>query len=205
VEPFERSATSKARGLIGDLRHQDSFDVVQDFVEPLAPDALTASAIGNAILALLTHHDQLKWLHHGARLPDATVDELLRYDSPVQRTSRIALVDVELPEGDTIAAGDRVTVLIGAANRDYEQFVEPDQLKLDRRNASQHLTFDAQGCDPRVGPRVRLIVTMALTELFCGLPNLCLSSDPPKYASSFALRRLESLYVLNRAGHRLLH
>src|SRR5690348_10420867 len=109
VEPFADSVTSTARALIGELHQREAFDLMQEFVEPLARDALTASAIGNAILALLTHHDQLKWLHHGARLPDATVDELLRYDSPLQRTSRIALVDVELPEGDTIAAGERVT------------------------------------------------------------------------------------------------
>src|SRR6185437_2067586 len=97
----------------------------------------TVNLIGNGVLALLRHPDQLERLRQAPELMPGAVEEFLRYDSPVQRTGRVALQDLEL-NGRTYYQGQRVNMLVGAANRDPDQFAEPDRLDISRSNASQH-------------------------------------------------------------------
>src|SRR5262249_11510737 len=132
------------------------------------------------------------------------VDELLRFESPVQRTMRKARFDVELPEGDVIEEGQLVTVLIGAANRDYLQFAEPDRLRLDRRSAARHLVFEADEQLRSAAALVRLVRPTSIPDLVCAFPNLQLAADPPRLGTVFELRRLETLRVLNSSGDRLV-
>jgi len=99
----------------------------------------TTNLIGNGMLALLQHDDQRRQLEHDPSLIVSAVEELLRFDSPVQGTSRIALVDVELG-GRQIKAGQYVSLMIGAANRDPAQFPAPDTLDLARRE-NRHVSF----------------------------------------------------------------
>jgi cytochrome P450 len=99
----------------------------------------TANLIGNGTLALLEHPDQLDWLR---RHPDCcahAVDELLRYDSPVQVASRVARSELHLGEV-TVQEGQQALVVLGAANRDPERYADPDQLDLSRTGVS-HLAF----------------------------------------------------------------
>lgn len=87
--------------------------------------------IGNGMLALLRHPDQLEALRSSPGHLPAAVEELLRYDSPLQRAWRRARVDMELG-GKRIAAGDDVVLVLGAANRDPAAFPDPDRLDVAR-------------------------------------------------------------------------
>jgi len=155
----------------------------------------TVNLIGNGMLALLRTPDQLQRLQQRPALIANAVEELLRFDSPVQRTARVALTEVELENGNRIHAGEIVTVLTGAANRDPSQFPEPDQLDLQRANASRHLSFGA-GIHYCVGaPLARLEAQVALAELVRRLPRLSLLEPCPRWRPTFGLRALESLSV----------
>jgi len=99
----------------------------------------TVNLIGNGLFALLNHPDQLDKLRENPTLIPSAVEELLRYDSPVQRTARITNTDVEL-DGRKIAKGSMVIAAIGAANRDPAHFPDPDRLDITRRD-NRHIAF----------------------------------------------------------------
>lgn len=104
----------------------------------------TVNLIGNGALALARHADQRSlWRSVGTVLDSNAIDEILRYDGPVQQTIRVPLVDMSIGDG-VIPAGHRVLTLLGAANRDADVFDHPDDLRLDRDSAARHLSF-AQG------------------------------------------------------------
>ena len=97
--------------------------------------------IGNGMLALLQHPDQRRLLIEDDSLAANAIEELLRFDSPVQFTGRRAARDVDLA-GHRIPAGDHVMLMIGAANRDPAVFDAPDSLDI-RRREIRHLSFGA--------------------------------------------------------------
>lgn len=99
----------------------------------------TANLIGNGTLALLEHPDQLAWLAENPDLCAGAVDELLRYDSPVQVASRIARDDLVLG-GVSVRKGQQALVVLGAANRDPARYPDPDRLDL-TRTGTAHLAF----------------------------------------------------------------
>jgi cytochrome P450 len=104
----------------------------------------TVNLIGNGALALANNEAQrVLWRKAGTALDSNAIDEILRYDAPVQQTVRVPLVDLEVG-GGVVPAGHRVLALLGAANRDGEVFDHPDELRLDRDSAARHLSF-AQG------------------------------------------------------------
>ncbi len=110
----------------------------------IAGHETTVNLIGNSALALVKNPDQLAlWRETGPSLDANAVDELLRYDGPVQQTIRVPLVDMEV-SGGVIPAGHRVLTLLGAANRDPEVFDDPESLRLNRDGAARQLAF-AQG------------------------------------------------------------
>jgi cytochrome P450 len=90
-----------------------------------------ANALANAIVALLARPTELDRIRHEQVLPDTAVDELLRFDSPVQLTARLATADREL-DGRVLRRGDSVMAVLGAANRDPTRFDAPGELRLDR-------------------------------------------------------------------------
>ena len=95
----------------------------------------TANQIGNAALALLRNPDQLQKLRRKPRLITSAVEELLRYDSSVQRLGRAATEDIEVC-GQGIRQGEFVAATLGAANRDPAHFAEPDKLDIERQQNS---------------------------------------------------------------------
>jgi cytochrome P450 len=99
----------------------------------------TANLIGNGTLALLEHLDQLDWLAQHPDLTSQAVEELLRYDSPAQVASRIALSDLVL-DGTKVCKGQQALVVLGAANRDPARYFDPDRLDL-ARTGRPHLAF----------------------------------------------------------------
>jgi cytochrome P450 len=99
----------------------------------------TANLIGNGTLALLEHPDQLDWLAQHPDLTPQAVEELLRYDSPAQVASRIALADLVLDE-TKIGRGEQALIVLGAGNRDPARYTDPDRLDL-TRTGTPHLAF----------------------------------------------------------------
>ena len=121
------------------------------------------------------------------------IEEMLRYDSPVQRTSRVVVEDVEV-NGRFFHQGQRVNMLIGAANRDPEQFADPDRLDVTRKNASQHLSF-AAGIHYCVGaPLARLEAQLAIAALLRRYAQLRLVGEAARVARrpTFVLRGLRA-------------
>lgn len=102
----------------------------------------TVNLIGNGIVQLTDHPDQLAMLRGDPMLWPGAVEEILRYDSPVQRTGRVALRDTEV-DGERIKAGQFVVPLVGAANRDPKVFTDPQRFDITRENAGSHLAFSS--------------------------------------------------------------
>ncbi len=159
----------------------------------LAGHETTTNLIGNGTLALLRHPDQLKLLRDNPALGRGAVEELLRYDSPVQLTGRTAAADVEIG-GQVIQAGQFATTLIGAANHDPNQFADPDRLDITRAD-NHHLAF-GQGIHFCLGaPLARMEGQIAFNTLLRRLPNLTLADDQPTYRDNLTLRGLNVLPV----------
>lgn len=138
----------------------------------------TVSLIGNAMLALLTHPDQLAELERDPSLLPRAVEELIRFDGPVERTlNRWATADVEL-RGQTIRRGELVIVVLGAADRDPERFEDPDALVLAAERETRQLGF---GRGPHFclgAPLARLEAEIAVGTLLSRLPGLRLANSP---------------------------
>ena len=121
------------------------------------------------------------------------VEELLRYDCPVQATVRIATEDFEMC-GESIRKGQQIALLLGSANRDPEKFPEPDRLDVTRDDVS-HVAF-GHGVHFCLGSRLaRLEARVALTGLLTRLPELHLDSDSLEWRDNIILRGLCSLPV----------
>ncbi|MEB3981473.1 cytochrome P450 [Mycobacterium sp. 663a-19] len=139
----------------------------------------TVNLIGNGVVLLLQHPDQLARLRDDPELWPSAVEEILRLDSPVQMTARTALCDLDLV-GRRIAAGDMVSLLLGGANRDPAVFPDPDRFDVARPNARDHLAF-ASGIHACLGAALaRVEATTALRALFQTYPNLQLSGPPQR-------------------------
>ncbi len=156
----------------------------------------TVNLIGNGTVALLTAPDgRPQWdrLREEPALVPAAVEELLRYDSPVQMTSRNATQDVELG-GTLIRSGTPVIVAIGGANRDPAVFDQPGRLLIDRPNAARHLSFSL-GIHHCLGVALaRLEGRIAVEELTSRYPGLTLAGTPVR-RPLLVLRGFESVPV----------
>jgi cytochrome P450 len=159
----------------------------------IAGHETTVNLIGNGTLALLRHPDQLRKLRENPGLIGSAVEELLRYDGPVQRTARIPSEDVVI-DGHTIGKGEMVMPFIGAADRDPAQFREPDRLDITRTD-NRHLAF-GWGIHFCLGaPLARVEGQIAINTLVQRLPKLALAADTPQFRQSLTLRGLSSLPV----------
>jgi len=153
----------------------------------------TVNLIGNGLLALLRHPAQLSALRQDPSLIQSAVEELLRYDGPVQRTGRIPHVDVEI-DGKKIAQGEMVVALIGAANRDPARFPDPDRLDITRAD-NDHIAFGA-GIHFCLGaPLARLEAQIAINALIRRIPGLTLATTAPEWRETSVLRGLKALPV----------
>jgi len=153
----------------------------------------TVNLIGNGLLGLLNHPDELAKLRGDLRLLPGAVEELLRYDSPVQRTGRITNTDVEL-DGRKIAKGSLVVTAIGAANRDPAHFPDPDRLDITRRD-NRHIAFGF-GIHFCLGaPLARLEGQIAIGTLLRRMPGLGLATSTLEWRESSTLRGLKNLPV----------
>jgi cytochrome P450 len=159
----------------------------------------SVNAFGNGIVALLRHPDELRRLRGAPdRLLAPAVEEMLRYDAPLQWFERTATVEVPLGEGVTVPAGRRVAVLLGAANRDPAVFTEPARFDVGR-DPNPHLDFGA-GLHFCLGsPLARLELAGALAALLRRAPTLDLAGEPQR-RPGFVLRGYRSVPARLSAG-----
>jgi len=206
------------RGLIAERRGQPSDDLLSELIaardgsDQLSEDELIATAIllfaagfetttnliGNGLLALVHHPAQLRLVQGAARAGDGpalarAVEELLRWDSPVQLDVRIAFEDTEVG-GTPIAAGEGVMTLLGAANRDPARFSRPDVLDVGR-DEGPPMSFGA-GIHFCLGaPLARMEGQVVLGRLLERFASVELRADDVAYRNAITLRGLVSLPV----------
>jgi len=152
----------------------------------------TTNLIANAVLTLLRHPEQLEHLRADpeARVAGA-VEEVMRYEAPVQRMGRVTREAIEL-RGQAIAAGEPLYLMMGAANRDPERFTDPTRFDIERPDANKHLTLGL-GAHFCVGAALgRMEGQLALTTLLRRWPSLALATAPER------LRWIDNLTVRGR-------
>ena len=158
----------------------------------MAGHEATVNVIGNGVLALLHHPDEWRRLRTDPGLDATAVEELIRYDPPLQLFERTAVRDTAV-DGHAIPAGTKVAALLGAAAHDPQVFARPDELDVGRR-PNPHLGFGA-GVHYWLGaPLARLEVAAVLDALRTRLPGMALAA-PPRRRPDFVMRGLQELRV----------
>jgi len=155
----------------------------------------TTNLIGNGLLALLEHPSELRRLRNDRSLMKTAVEELLRWDSPVQIDGRITFEDVEL-DGTSVAAGEQLVTLIGAANRDPRVFEDPERFDVGRVGQAP-MSFGA-GIHFCLGAALaRAEGQVVFERLLDRFPVIepAWAAGRPAYRDSLVLRGLESLPV----------
>lgn len=153
----------------------------------------TRNLIGNGMYTLLKHPQETAELRDNPQMIRSAVEELLRFESPVQFTARVLKEEMEVC-GQRIPKGWSILCMLGAANRDPSQFKNPNQLDLKRLN-NQHLAFSA-GPHFCIGNQLaRLEGQVAIMNLLRRFPNLKLTGPKPEWADTFGFRGLKTLSV----------
>jgi cytochrome P450 len=153
----------------------------------------TTNLIGNGLLSLLRNPHELARLRANPSLYSSTIEELLRYESPIQYTSRLAPADVELG-GKLIRRRQAVIAVLGAANHDPERFPDPDRLDITRED-NRHLAFGWAAHFCFGAPLARLEGQIALSTILRRLRNLALEPAPLVWRTNMGFRGLEALSV----------
>ena len=154
----------------------------------------TTHLIGNGMLALLQHPDQLEDLKTHPQIISSAVAELLRYDGPVQLTSRLVKDDLQFA-GKAMIGGQEILISLGAANHDPEQFANPDELDL-RRMENRHVAF-GQGIHYCLGaPLARVEAEIAFNTLVHRLQQPRLLTTDLQWSQSLVFRGMQALPIL---------
>lgn len=153
----------------------------------------TVNTLGNGTSALLAHPDQWRRLVTGEVAPRVAVEELLRFDPPLQLFERWVVADAVEVAGQVVPAGDEVALLFGSANRDPRRFAHPDCFEVGRGD-STHIGFGG-GVHYCLGaPLARLELEVALATLVARAPALTLVEAPERHPA-FVIRGFRSLPV----------
>jgi cytochrome P450 len=154
----------------------------------------TSNLIGNGLLALLRHPDQWQILREDPGLIPSAVEEIMRYDNPVQIAYRSAAEDVEVG-GKYIRRGQLVNSILAAGNRDPERFSEPDSFDV-TRDEGRHLGFGL-GIHFCIGaPLVRLEAQIAFSTILRRFPRLRLATEKLEWQEHPIFRGVKSLPLL---------
>ncbi len=161
----------------------------------IAGHETTVNLIGNGTMALLSNRDQFELLRTTPAIDAAAVDELLRYDSPVQVSRRIVMTELEVG-GEMVEPGEIVITLLGSANRDEGHWGPgADRLDLTREGANGHLSFGS-GIHHCLGSALaRLEAAEAVPALVRRFPGMELAADEPAWNGRIVLRGLDNLPV----------
>jgi hypothetical protein len=205
-----------ARGLIQERRKQPRDDLISAMVQAehrgdflnedevvantvllmIAGHETTSNLLANGLLAFMRHPAQIELLRREPDRIGAAVEECLRYDPPVTATVRWAKEDLELA-GKQITAGQKLLLALASANRDPEQFTDPDRFDITRGVTPQQHTAFAVGTHYCLGaPLARLEGEVAFATLFQRFQRFTLATDTPVYKPMVIARALESLPVV---------
>ncbi len=167
----------------------------------VAGNETTTNLIGNGLKALLEHPDQLQLLRERPELIDNAIEELLRYDSPVQVDGRTTLDEFTM-DRHTLKPGRPVSLLIGGANRDPEEFSDPETLDITREDAG-NISF-GRGIHHCLGaPLARLEGKIAFEALLERFDDIRFGARTPEYKQNIVLRGLRHLDIrVERASGR---
>jgi cytochrome P450 len=173
--------------------HSDDELLAQCVMLLFAGHETTTNLIGNGVLALLDHPDQLALLRANPGLIESAIEELLRFDSPTQATFR-SVAEAFVLRGQQLRQGEHVLLMLGSANRDPTQFAEPDRLDLARQD-NRHLAF-SQGPHFCLGAALgRLEGQIAIGTLVRRFPRLRRLETDLRWRPNVFLRGLEALPV----------
>lgn len=151
----------------------------------------TVNTLGNGMRAFLLHPAQWRRVTSGEVPPRTAIEEMLRWDSPLQLFERWVLDEGVVIAGQPLAVGDEIAMLFGAANRDPERFASPSSFDAGRGDAG-HIAFGG-GIHFCIGaPLARLELEIALAELARTAPELALAAAP-RYQPAFVIRGLTRL------------
>lgn len=191
-DPRDDLLTRIATARLGDGRALDRTEQISFFSNMIAAgNETTRSSLSGAIWALAHHPDLRRQLVANPGLIPNAVQELLRWFSPVFHMARTALCDVEV-DGRTVAAGEQVALLYGAANHDPAMFADPHRLDIHRANANRHISF-GYGVHHCLGGRLAVMQLAILLETFLtAFPDYELTAEPDYIRSNFvgAMKRL---------------
>ena len=150
----------------------------------------TVNTLGNGIRALMHHRDQWRRLVAGSVPAAVALEELIRYDPPLQLFERWVLEDGVEVAGVPIPRGEKIAMLFGAANRDPRAFADPDRFDVGRANAGEHIGFGG-GIHVCIGaPLARIELEASLRALVDLCPSLELAEEP-KRTPAFVIWGLE--------------
>ncbi len=159
----------------------------------IAGHETTTSLIGNGLLSLLRHPDQMQKLRNDPSLIELAVEEFLRFESPIQRNMRRIDEDLELG-GKFLRTGQIAFQMLGAANRDPGQFLSPECLDI-RREPNRHVAF-GHGVHFCVGaPLARLEGPIAIATILSRFPKLALAADVVRWRLRGIFRYPEAIHV----------
>lgn len=167
--------------------------VANTIVTMVGGQETTTNLIGNGILTLLRHQDELERLKADMSLIPSAVEELLRYESPSQHTARLAPDEVTLG-GKLIRKRQAVIAVMGAANRDPERFPDPDRLDISRQD-NRHVAFAWASHFCFGAPLARIEGQVAFKTVLQRMPNLRLEPGPITWRENLGLRGLKALQV----------
>jgi cytochrome P450 len=173
-----------------------SEEEVLSFVRLLLPAGAetTYRLIGSILFALLTHPDQLEEVRARRDLLDPAIEETLRWESPVQFTSREVTRDVDV-DGHHIPKGEITLLSIGSANRDERQFADPDRFDIHRPDKTEHVAFGFGEHFCLGSHLARLEARIAMRAMLDRLPNLRLAPDADCRVVGLAFRSPDRLPV----------
>ncbi|HZO75287.1 MAG TPA: cytochrome P450 [Ktedonobacteraceae bacterium] len=167
--------------------------VANTIVTMVGGQETTTNLIGNGMLTLLRHRDQLELLQSDFSLVPSAVEELLRYESPSQHTARLAPYDTELG-GKSIRQRQAVIAVMGAANRDPERFPDPDRLDICRKD-NRHVAFAWASHFCFGAPLARIEGQIAFEAILRRMPRIQLAPGPITWRENLGLRGLVALPV----------
>jgi cytochrome P450 len=174
-------------------RLTDEEVIANTIVTMVGGQETTTNLIGNGLLTLLRHPEEMARLRDDMSLIPSAVEEMLRYESPSQHTARLAPSDCELG-GKTISKRDAVIAVMAAANRDPERFPDPDRFDITRKE-NRHLAFGYAAHFCFGAPLARLEGQIVLEAFLRRCANVKLAQEPLEWRSNLGLRGLKALNV----------
>jgi cytochrome P450 len=193
VHPREGLINSLLSAEINGDRLTEEEVIANSILTMVGGQETTTNLIGNGLLTLLRHPEELQRLRNDPQLLPSAVEELLRYESPSQHTARMAPYDIELG-GRKISKRQAVIAIMGAGNRDPERFPDPDRLDLARTD-NRHLAFGwaAHFCFGAALARIEGQISFA--TILRRMPDLALKQGKLCWRTNLGLRGLLALPV----------